>query len=403
MSKISTHTRPAHNKTRNFNLDLAKALAILGVVFLHIADGYLLRLDYFGSGLAWYLIFILRVIAGASVPIFIMTSGYLTIGKNYTFPKLFSRVLTRLTIPFLFLFIITSWMTGVSAAALHNTVMHTSLPSLADVGLKILTASSGGHFFIALIGLNLLLPVWDVVFTKPPYKIAKYLIVLGFVVAFSSILSLTFNPNISSEVLNEWRWLLWVGYFLLGYLLKLTNKSITAKRGYWLFTIGLIISLGLCFFTRKLSITNPDNQFFAKLADLSLGYHSPCLVLMSIGAWIAIVKTDFALLKKKLWQKIVEVGASLALGVYVFHGLVYSYLDVFERLGLDNMIFWQKPALAVIGLTLMTYLISSALTFIFGLFPALRMLIGNDKTWTFTPSIQHHQNSPTECSPRKRG
>jgi surface polysaccharide O-acyltransferase-like enzyme len=269
--------------------------------FLHIADGYLLRADYFGSGVIWYLIYLSRVLAGISVPVFIMTSGYLTIGKKYTLSGLFGRILTRLFIPFMFLFVITSWIDGVSSTALHNTVLHTPLVGLSDLLIKVFTAPGGLHFLVALIGLNLLMPIWNLVFSpaneKNNFQIVKYLIALGFVGAFSISLNQSFNFSLSGEVLNEWRWLLWVGYFLLGYLLKIKTELVSRKKALILLLIGLIVSLVISFISRKLMIFNPENETFASFAKVSLDYHSPWLVLMSIGAWALLVRTNFLFLK----------------------------------------------------------------------------------------------------------
>ncbi|PIY80108.1 MAG: hypothetical protein COY80_04760 [Candidatus Pacebacteria bacterium CG_4_10_14_0_8_um_filter_42_14] len=371
----------------NPNIDLVRALAIIGVVFLHISDGYLLRQDYFGGGFSWYILFALRVLAGSSVPLFIMTSGYLTIGKNYSSHKILLRILTRLFIPFVFLFILMVWMTGMVTSELHNTVFQTPLPALSDVLRQIFTAPGGLHFLVALIGLNLLLPVWSIIFSyskeMKDYSVAKYIILVGFIVSFSASLNLSFNPDSAGVVLNEWRWLLWVGYFLLGYYLKIKSELISTKKAIVIFLLGFIASLVASYSTRYLMLFNQENILFSQLANISLDYGVPWLVAMSVGLWQLLVRTDFAFLKQKGWQLIVNIAASLGLGIYILHNAVFLYLDVFRRLGLDNMIFWHRPSLALIGITLLTITISALITFILGLFPGLRMLIGNDRKWSF--------------------
>lgn len=374
----------------NFNLDFIKVIAIVAVVFLHISDGYLLRSDYFGSGLIWYLIFIIRVLAGVSVPMFMMTSGYLTIGKNYPFKQLLKRVFIRLLIPFVFLFMITSWFGGMSAAHLHNSVLRVPLPSLFELTIKFFTAPGNLHFLVALIGLNLLLPVWSLLFSSKEksknFSLAKYLIFISFFAMFTISLNLNFNPIVNGEILNEWRWLLWVGYFLLGYLLKVQPKIVTKKAATIIFFVGLIVSMVVSFITRKFLLISPTNELLNHFANLSLDYHSPWVMLTSIGAWALLIKTNFVFLTKIFWQKAIFIGANLSLGVYIFHGVVFGYLDVFKRMGLENMIVWHRPAFAVVGLTLITITISGILTFIFGLIPGLRMLIGNDYIWPFLPT-----------------
>jgi len=318
----------------NPNIDLIKALAIIGVVFLHISDGYLLRQDYFGAGPTWYTLFVLRVIAGSSVPLFILTSGYLTIGKNYSKNKLFIRIISRLFIPFLFLFIISVWMAGLTSSALHNSVFQTPLPFLADLIRQIFTAPGGLHFLVALIGLNILIPVWDSIFSYckkvQDFFVVRYIIGLGFLVSFSVSLNLSFNPDSAGVVLNEWRWLLWVGYFLLGYFFRLKPMSVSTKQALGILLFGLIGSLVVGFAARYLMIFNPGHIFFAQLANISLDYSVPWVVAMSIGFWLLLLKTNFAFLKKKVWQLVANIGSSLSLGIYIFHGVIFQYLDVFN-------------------------------------------------------------------------
>ncbi len=143
------------------------------------------------------------------------------------------------------------------------------------------------------------------------------------------------------------------------------------------------MSVIISFITRKFLLISPANEWLNHFANLSLDYHSPWVALMSIGAWSLLVKKNFVFLTKSFWQKGVLIGANLSLGIYIFHGIVFGYLDVFKRLGLENMIQWHRPAFAVVCLTLITIMISGILTFIFGLIPGLRMLIGNDYVWPF--------------------
>jgi len=199
---------------------------------------------------------------------------------------------------------------------------------------------------------------------------------------------LNFNPDSPKTVLNEWRWLQWVGYFLLCYYLKIKPGFISKKQAVGIFLFGFISSGVMCLVARHQMLFNPDNNLFAQLANISLDYSAPGVVLMSIGSWLLLVRTNFLFLKKRIWQLVANVGASLSLGIYVFHGVVYLYLDVFRRLGLDNMIFWHRPAFALIGLTILTIMISALITFTLGLFPAFRMLIGNDKKWPFLSDIK---------------
>lgn len=369
-------------KERNYQLDLIKISAIIGVVFLHLSDGYLNRADYFFSrGLVWYVILLLRVLASAGVPLFMLTSGYLTIGKNYSPAKLIKRVLLRLLLPFIFLWIIASWTNGLVSCHLHNSALSLPLLSLSTLWWRFFIASGSLHFFAALIGLNLLLPLWGLLFTKKQaqhqYSLAKYIIVLFLLMSMSAILNFIFNPLVNEAVLNEWRWILWVGYFLLGYLIRLIPKYQNTNWGKYLFFTGLTMSTLVDFFTKKTAFSHVGAIQGA--ASYSLNYHLPWIVMMSVGAFIWILGCQAKIFTNLAMQKWLSFFASLTLGIYIFHEVIFIHLDVFYDFGLNNLSFWHTPALALFGLTMVVLFLSTMATILFSLFPALRLLVGKDK------------------------
>ena len=78
-------------------------------------------------------------------------------------------------------------------------------------------------------------------------------------------------------------------------------------------------------------------------------------------------------------QKWLSFFASLTLEIYIFHEVIFIHLDVFYDFGLNNLSFWRTPALALFGLTMVVLFLSTMVTILFSLFPALRLLVGKDK------------------------
>ena len=380
--------------TRHYQLDFIKILAIIGVVFIHTAEGYTFRADYFASSPIWLLIFWGRVIATVSVPFFIMTSGYLTIGKNYPPHTLAKRIIIRLLIPFIFFFIINNWLATYVAIHNHFTVLATPLPRLSDVLLSWFTSPGSYHFFAALIGLNLLLPLWERIFTpsqaKNNYSLARYLIPLFFLASISINLHLYFNPNVSSNVLNEWHWTLWISYFLYGYWCHL-HPMPPSKIKVWAFW-GLVQSFLCVFLTRLGANAHPNSHFFSQLASYALDPHAPWNIICSLTCWRLLVHARFRCLEYPWSQSLCATLASWTLGIYIFNNPVLNYLNNYPRLGTDNLEFWHRPALAALGLTGLVLVLSSLLTFIFGCIPALRVLVGLETPWVKT-SNKNQDNS----------
>ena len=84
---------------RIFYYDVLRALAIIGIVFCHVSVSYVSR-DINSPNL--YISVFFDCFRDFSIPIFVMLSGALLIGKKDTLIKFFKKRLSRLFIPFLF-------------------------------------------------------------------------------------------------------------------------------------------------------------------------------------------------------------------------------------------------------------------------------------------------------------
>ncbi|MBO5841018.1 MAG: acyltransferase [Methanobrevibacter sp.] len=84
---------------RIFYYDVLRALAIIGIVFCHVSVSYVSR-DINSPNL--YISVFFDCFRDFSIPIFVMLSGALLIGKKDTLVKFFKKRLSRLFIPFLF-------------------------------------------------------------------------------------------------------------------------------------------------------------------------------------------------------------------------------------------------------------------------------------------------------------
>lgn len=84
---------------RIFYYDVLRALAIIGIVFCHVSVSYVSR-DINSPNL--YISVFFDCFRDFSIPIFVMLSGALLLGKKDTLIKFFKKRLSRLFIPFLF-------------------------------------------------------------------------------------------------------------------------------------------------------------------------------------------------------------------------------------------------------------------------------------------------------------
>lgn len=362
--------------THCYRLDFIKIIAIIGVIYLHLSDNYLLRRDYFASGFWWYIFFVLSVCSRLAVPLFIISSGYLTIGKNYSYSQLRRRLFTRLLIPLLFLFVLTFTTDLLVPMHFANSDLPVVIISPIDLCWRFFTQPGTAHFLIVMLGLNLLMPLWQAVFQVKTrnYLLAKYLISLSFVLSCLILLQLSFNPFSHAVILNEWRWLLWGGYFLFGYLFYLEPNLISQKLATVLLIGGL--SVGCMMWFIAIHPTLLPVSLSKSLTLFSGEYFCPWIVSASLGAFVLLMKTKFAFFTHYNSQKILRFFSSLTLGIYVWHGIVAVIIDNYLGLGLDKLSFWQRPALALLGLWGLVFLVSILLTLLCSLWRPTSYLVG---------------------------
>ena len=101
---------------RIFYYDVLRALAIIGIVFCHVSVSYVSR-DINSPNL--YISVFFDCFRDFSIPIFVMLSGALLIGKKDTLIKFFKKRLSRLFIPFLFWVLVYIIFTSITPREAH--------------------------------------------------------------------------------------------------------------------------------------------------------------------------------------------------------------------------------------------------------------------------------------------
>ena len=90
---------------RIFYFDALRLMAIIGIIFCHTAISFI-ALDI--GSINFYITAFMDCFREFSVPIFVMLSGALLIGKKDSLSSFFKRRLSRIFIPFIFWWIIYS-------------------------------------------------------------------------------------------------------------------------------------------------------------------------------------------------------------------------------------------------------------------------------------------------------
>jgi len=196
-------------KDRIFYLDEIRALAILLVVLVHVAQFYPNTLESLTTLTSLSYVSVGRI----GVPLFFMLSGALLINKEYTLSNFFKKRLVRVIVPAIFWSLI-----GLLIFILSNGYDYYSL--------TLWTATFQFPWFVyAIIGIYLIIPVFNSFVKEYGTKGAEYFLVVWII--FMLFLNLNLKNYFTTTYLfnNIGQY---IGYAILGYYLANKDFNIYA-------------------------------------------------------------------------------------------------------------------------------------------------------------------------------
>lgn len=311
-------------------LDWLKIVAIIYVVAIH-TTGFLV-VDYSNS-MSWFVNNIFLSIPRFAVPVFVMCSGVVFLGKKFdTFNdiKLFYKKYLPIYGGYLFL--------GLVVSKFLSLYLKQDIFILEGFFYNFHTSFAAGMwFFWMFIGLVLVTPILAQIAQNETSLVA--FIVLGFLFSiFTPTFSLdfaiykTYKTNIifSSD---------FVVYYMLGYYLSKTNDRFTKIKYKYLLCIIISLILMIAVITALFSIKN--NRLYESF------YLSNNLFVFFYTVFIFILfKKLFGLIGSSyLLQKF-----SLAtVYVYIFHMSVLSVVPFFYTTNILEATFLRVPLIVVIS------------------------------------------------------
>ena len=289
---------------RSSALDIIRVLAIYLVIVVHFFDVSLLSTQYFGVEL------ILFGVAKTCVPLFLLMSGGLLLGKKED-PKVFAKKrIKNLVLPWF------AW----SSLIIIISILFYSIP----FELELVSSTLQSYWFVLLIGcLYILTPVLrPMLQATKNAEILYFLLLWFFAISFLpyTLDSLAFPLHVDNGLVRQT--ISYLGFYVAGYyLIQRKSSLLKARFRYWLglFSIGIAI-------TSVQTITN----FFqtGELSDLYFNYFSPGQVITSVGLFIILLKL-FKNIEKKLNKRsshILAVISSLSLHVYFLHEILKRFI-----------------------------------------------------------------------------
>ena len=303
-------------RSRTFNVDLIRAVAMVGVILLHAAGQWLItspemsRLNSLETT-SWVIADIYQTLGVLAVPLFLMLTGALLLTPekhNESLSVFFKKRWARIGLPFFFwAAVYFVWDFGVQ-----------KLPFSFGVILQGLLNGPYTQFWYiyVLIGLYLLVPLLRAFLANRDLTLMKYFLLLWVIgVAILPFFSLLSPYRLNSNVFAIGGY---VGYFVLGtylFTVKLCRSVI------WFFLIlGIALS---AFGTYLLASTGGwDNMYF--FAE----YISPTVILASVMMFLLLLtakpperKTSFSN------NRLIKTISANTLPIFFLHIMIIESLE----------------------------------------------------------------------------
>lgn len=287
---------------RNFNLDIIRCIAIAFVICIHSMGKLNDNVEIPTSDINYIMYLFLSSIIYMGVPLFVMLSGALLIGKSEA-PQIFlKKRLKRILIPFLIWSIIVFCLDKITN---HQTF--DIIQSITDFSVKFLTSGVHGIYWYIymLIGLYLLTPILQKVFKDISPSLRNYLII----VITLSIIIQHIVPHIYVEksifFKYSFPYLIYIGYYIGGYYFyAYANKTKKFRKiticGFLVFyLIGIINTIkpfttfpiqffqslfffGILLSTKIKASGNKLNTFITFISNTSYGIYLSHFLFISI-------------------------------------------------------------------------------------------------------------------------
>ena len=301
--------------------DYLRIIAIFAVVVLHFAaqnwDGVNV------SSFEWQIFNLYDATAAWGVPVFVMISGALFLGKELTLKKLYGKYILRIVTVFIFWSVI---------YALWNNFVFRQDYNLGELAKEIVLGHYHLWFLYMIAGLYIVVPFLSKIVADK--KTARYFVVASFIFAClipqcTDIIGLKFEgfANIVYELSVKMRLHLVLGFsgcFVLGHLLnQLELKKKHRIIIYILGVLGLIITI-VATSVVSLCLQTPIKMFYGFLT---------VNVLFSAAAVFVFAKTH--LNRPPVSERrhdLLLLFSKCSFGVYLIHPFIIEFLKKFSNL-----------------------------------------------------------------------
>ncbi|WOD14032.1 acyltransferase [Paraburkholderia kirstenboschensis] len=297
-----------HEKERNAQLDLSRALAIVLVVMIHLNDRIFDPIAAQATGTEWALHAVLNAIGRLAVPIFFMISGALVIPRAD--PTHIVRFYKKRIPQFVVLLVLYYLGTNYVAYLMHYEDDFNIWSRLQDLAVGRMRDAFHLWFIPALIGVYLAAPFINAISRMAPVSTLRAYCVVGVVMTmlpFTTV-ALTKDRIWTAESVEFFG--SYVIYFVLGHLF--VNTEMARHWPTWKLTCTGLLSMAIAIGVQCYYYRENDPHFHHAITDyrgLFTAIPSACLFLMLLRVNV----------RSERMRSASEYCSRLSFGVYLIH------------------------------------------------------------------------------------
>ncbi|MWW23651.1 acyltransferase [Algibacter lectus] len=306
---------------RNYTIDTLRTVATFLVILLHASTDYVTRgLNNKTFDLSFWIGNLVDSFSRICVPLFVLISGMFLIGRNESFKQSYTKRASRILIPLISWSLIYLFYRGTLNYIDNNTFDLLTLAKSIIIGMPFYHL----WYLYMLIGLYLFVPILNNNISKIS---RKNLWRLSFLLLIFGMLNTGYNLILGNALIFFLWFLNYLGYFIIGYLIKGAKKRKSSSKLIILYITSCILISILSFYTAK---------YFGSLYFYE--YLSPFVIIASLSIYTLFHQVN---LKENILSKI----SHLTLGIYLVHAGVLDILClIFIKF---NINFLDNPIIGI--------------------------------------------------------
>ncbi len=338
-----------------------RVFATLTVIMLHCAAGGIYLMGKIPSSW-WWICNASNAFGRFAVPVFVMLSGYLLLGKYKNLTEFLSKRFSRIFVPFfLWTIIFMLWGNYFGIISAEKTKFE-----VVDILKKILMGGAGGSghlwFVYMLLGLYLFSPVISRWITQATSQEIKFFLIMWFI---ACTIYPYFEKFLGIKINFEIRYFSgYVGYFVLGYFLGNLPINLPQSRVGLMALAVFLISWVITFVGIYFSTVSNNKAYESSLFD----YLSPSVILMSISAFLTFKN----LLNVEFLPTLTAQLDKFSYGMYLMHLIPMKTLSRQFQINFK----WIHPSIGIATQFILTATICYVVIFILSKIPKSSWITG---------------------------